>query len=399
MYVGTGSKKKGYDMWESIESELKRPVPIALAIMAAIGWILVAAVWFSLTNDLSQAERQLADSETQLRQTQADLLAQKQAAGSLADLRIQTETAGAELSRAEDQQAAVEQRLAQANSQLGELEGAVKSQSELLSNIQTELSAVEQQLQARQAKLAEAEAAIATQTQALTEVGERVEVARREEQTSRQNIAELSEEAARVANEAAGAEARVQEAREAESSAQKELQTARLELSQLAEQRTELQKELAALSSLRNEVSADISSAEEQRQALQQQVADLASNLEQRSEELAELEQRIADQQMIGANADGGNGLAPGQYKAGPVQAYFSSDGTFRMTSAGGGRNVTGRYLLKGNVLTLDEAVGQTGEAVFPMKCIVQPQANGFILAASEGSCSALQGVSFVRSG
>ncbi len=388
-------------MANSFQSEMKRPVPIALAALAAVGWILLVGIWLSYLNKLSQTATLLSNSQSQLNQVQADLVAQKQAAGNLADLRVQTATAGTELSRAVEEQAVVERSLAQSSSRLGELESAIESQRKLLNRIQSELQVGEEQLRNRESELAEAEAGISTQTQALTEIGERVETARVEEQEFRRGVADLSEEAARLAKEAAGAEARVQEAREAEASTQEELQAARLEFSRIAEERTELQSELATLSARREAVSTDISAAENQRQTLQGQVTELASNLEQRSQELAEIEQRIEDQQSIGAGASGTagrDGVAPGEYQAGPMEAYFSSDGTFRMTSARGGRNVTGRYSVNEDLLTLDDAVGDIGAAVFPMHCKTQPRANGFRLVAAEGSCSALDGVDFERS-
>jgi chromosome segregation ATPase len=359
-------------------------------------------MWLSYSHKLSQVELDLDSSQAQIEQAQADLVAQQQAAGNLADLRIQTETANAERLRAEAEQASVEQRLAQSTSRLDELEDAVKSRGELLNKIQADLQATEEQLRNQQSELAKAETGIATQTQALTEIGERVEAARREEQEFRRGVADLSEEAARLAKEAAGAEERVQQAREAEASTQEALQAARLESSRIAEERTELESVIASLSTRRDAIATDISGAEMQRQAIQAQVTELASNLEKRSEELAQIEQRIEDQQSNSGGKTGvvdGTGILPGEYQAGPVQAYFSSDGTFRMTSAGGGRNVTGRYSVGEDVLTLDDAVGDTGTAVFPMRCKIEPQTDGFRLASDEASCSTLNGIQFKRSG
>ena len=268
-----------------------------------------------------------------------------------------------------------------------------------MSAIQAELQNAEEQLQTRGSELAETEASISTQTQALTDIGERVSAARREEETLRSDLVALSEEAARLAEEAASAEARVQKAREAETSTQEELQAARIEFSRIAEERTALETELDTLVARRETLSTDIGAAEEQRQTLQRQVTELADNLKQRSEELATVEQRFED--VIGTHegtAEEGGGIVPGEYHAGPIQAFFSSSGTFRMTSAGGGRNVTGRYSVADEVLTLEDAVGPTGSASFPMRCRIEPQDNGFRLAGEEGSCSVLKGIEFERS-
>lgn len=378
--------------------ELQRPVPIALAVLAGLGWMLLIGLWISYADDLADAEAALSDKQLQFLAVQSELTAQKQAAGDLANLRIQTDTVGSELSRATERQAAVEQKLSASTSRLEELENSIVTRSGQLDEMQAALKTAEDDLQKRKTELEEARSGVATQSQALTEIGQRVETAREEELRLRQSIAGLSEEATRLAKEAAGAEARVQEAREAEASTQEKLQDARLEFSRIAEQRTELQNQIEALSARREAVLIDVTAAENQRAALQKQVTELAANLEQRSKELADIEQRIEDQQSIDAGANGattGDRIAPGRYQAGPMQAYFSSDGTFRMTSAGGDRHVTGRYSVTDDVLALDDAVGETGAATFPMRCRVQPQTNGFSLADMEGTCSALEGVTF----
>ena len=384
-------------MEHSVQSEFRRPVPIALAALAAVGWLLLIGIWISSANELSQAETRITDSRAQLDRAQAELRDQQQASGTLAELLAQIETAEAERSRAEEQQAVVAQSLEQSNVRLQDLEGEVQTQGGRLEAIRTELDDIEGRLADRTSELTEAETNVAAQTQALTEIGQRVETARDEEEEFRRDIAELSAEAARLAEEAAGAEARVQEAREAEAATQEELQATRLEFSRIAEERTTLENELESLAARRESVSTDIAAAEEQRRVLQDQVTDLASSLEQRSRDLADIEQRIQAQQATGSRAGADGGIAAGAYQAGPMQAYFSSAGTFRMTSAGGGRNVTGRYSVAEDVLVLEDAVGQTGAAVFPMRCRIEPEADGFRLAGTEGSCSTLEGVFFER--
>ncbi len=65
------------------------------------------------------------------------------------------------------------------------------------------------------------------------------------------------------------------------------------------------------------------------------------------------------------------------------------------MTGKGGRRNVTGRYSAKENLLILEDDIGDTGDAFFPMRCSIESFENGFNLTETEGSCSALNGVKF----
>ena len=76
--------------------------------------------------------------------------------------------------------------------------------------------------------------------------------------------------------------------------------------------------------------------------------------------------------------------IVPGTYRTGDILARFESDGTFTMRNGQSGDNVAGEYSLDAEVLTLSNPVGALRQGVnFPLRCVVEPDGEAFILRAS----------------
>jgi hypothetical protein len=88
--------------------------------------------------------------------------------------------------------------------------------------------------------------------------------------------------------------------------------------------------------------------------------------------------------------------VRPGTYESGKINLTLQQGGKFTMAPAGGGgETVSGKYVLQGSTLILSDATGQAAEAVFPMRCQVQPDGKGFRVEGTDDSCKQLQGQVF----
>jgi len=68
-------------------AELKRPVPIALAILALLGWIVAVYFIWSVSTLRSSSTRQIDQLTASRQQLATELDQQRQAAGTLAEVR------------------------------------------------------------------------------------------------------------------------------------------------------------------------------------------------------------------------------------------------------------------------------------------------------------------------
>ncbi|WP_243254456.1 coiled-coil domain-containing protein [Sulfitobacter indolifex] len=75
--------------------------------------------------------------------------------------------------------------------------------------------------------------------------------------------------------------------------------------------------------------------------------------------------------------------IEPGTYRTGDILAHFEADGTFNMRNEQSGDNVAGEYFLEAEVVTLSSPVGALRQGVnFPLRCVVEPDGEAFILRA-----------------
>ena len=90
-------------------------------------------------------------------------------------------------------------------------------------------------------------------------------------------------------------------------------------------------------------------------------------------------------QQSDGADEQSTKGvIVPGTYRTGDILARFEADGTFNMQNEQSGDNVAGEYSLEAEIVTLSNPVGTLRQGVnFPLRCVVEPDGEAFILRKS----------------
>ena len=129
-----------------LTDDFRRPVPLALAALAIIGWLLVAFFWSQASDVRAQMDDSLKRAEHAREGMAADLQNLQKAAGTAADLQKQAGDAQKALADAAAARAAAQNELADLTKQIGEAKLAV-------SGAQEEASAKARDLQAVEAKL------------------------------------------------------------------------------------------------------------------------------------------------------------------------------------------------------------------------------------------------------
>lgn len=396
-------------MKDELRTEFNRPVPIGLAALALLGWILMIYFWVSraaLQDELSQMQDNVGTIEV-LEEQVAQLQADTQ------NMVVESQTAAAARDETQAQLEALEQE-AQA------LEQQVDARQTALSGLEAELAPLRTELGSFEERLAEVEQSFATRTQELNDVGERLEAARNREAELQASLATLTDETAQLAAQSAEAEQRIQTAREAEASLENELIGARDEIERFAQERTRLQQTVAVLTRRAEELAGDNAAAVQQRDALQGVVTQLATDLAERGEQLAALEARIAQYQQMAdeaaqaafdartqetdgatlpADADAPQDDAqaavfgPGEYALGSLTAVFAPDGTFRLSNPAQGTSIQGQYRAEEGILILENATGDIARETFPVECDLVLIDGQITLEAQNGSCRAFDGL------
>lgn len=183
-----------------INEELRRPLPLALAIAAAAGWVIALfLLWSNIS--LRSSERDLA----------AQLEQQRRAIGILAELQSRAAEVQADLTRT------VQER-EQAQAQLSAVRQDLKTARQ---NATSAARQAEKQAQ----RLSKLQQNVTARSQELADVGRRLEAARQQEAQAREVLAKLTEESAAKRNEVAKAEQQLQQSREAEAAAQNQKTT------------------------------------------------------------------------------------------------------------------------------------------------------------------------------
>jgi predicted nucleic acid-binding Zn-ribbon protein len=417
-------------MADNATRDFKRPVPIILAVVALVGWVLAIVFWQQrqsveeeLTAALQAEQSAHAETRTELRQIEqtagnrdeletivAALGAERDELEAERDARMQEFTEEREAIEAERQElvAAAEAQREEVGAELA----AVRAEREALGleveERTAELERLEQELLPRreeigtfEERLTATEQQLVERSQELAEVGERLEAARQQEADVQARLAELSADAADSSQQALDAEERLQAAREAEAQLELELAAAREAFAQIEAEQEEVQAQVRTLEERREALSADTSAAREQHEALQASLTELATAVAARGDEVRRVEERMSELQAAQAAIDraAAAGLRPGQYAMGPIAARFGADGAFEMMSADGRQSVAGQYEVEGSRLTLYDVEGDTAWAPFPVECEIQPEARGFSLHgdAEEGTCGLFSGQLFER--
>ena len=126
----------------STRSEFIRPVPLALAALAIVGWLVVALFWTQTAYLRGQLETGLRRAEIARQGLAADYQNLQKAAGTTADLKTQADRAQKALSDAASARASAQNELAELTKQVNESRLAVSGAQEEASAKAKELEEV-----------------------------------------------------------------------------------------------------------------------------------------------------------------------------------------------------------------------------------------------------------------
>ena len=425
-------------MVETIQQQLRKPVPLALAGIAVLGWVLLLIALSSRGTIRDNYEAQVA---TLTEERDTIVFAREQTAARL----VAVEEA---VGTAEQLNAVIVASRREVDALRGEIEGLASAREEAAVDLQRIAGLIEaagtdfDTLTAEIERLrAERDATIATLEAARTEiaalerreveraadlaaVGERIEEARATEAGLRATVAELTDTSARLANETAEVESVLQGMREEEAELRASAFATEERIGALLTDEQRLQSLVAELEERQADLAGDVRDAEQQRADLQDEITGLAATLAERGRDLLELEQRIAEAQdrsvavtvpqpgtapstdgTTTAVMDPADPIAPGRYRSVArgrrgdiaVIATFTPNGSFRFEASG--RAAEGRYGFENGHLILRDATGDVGTTRFPMRCQVEPQGEAFALNAVGNDCSMLDGLAFTPAG
>jgi len=395
-----------------ISTELRRPVPLALAVLAALGWMIFIVYWFNASGDRRALESRVVELEADREQIASQFQAHREASSTHAELVEAIEVAQAELSELEARRDQAEGEATGRESELEELQAALASAEEDLATARSEFEAVEAEMESAREEASQRQNELAEASEEAVRIGARLEEARENEAELLQTVAELSEQASEQSGQLSDIETRLQGARQEEADLSAALAQAREETAELEARQASLEQAVEQQREHRAALSVEIERAEEQRSRLQSQVSELADTLAERSQQMAETEARIESLQSETneAVAASASGLRPGQYVGLSrsaanirVEARFDEDGGFELRRErrgmdGDGDVVTGQYELANGALTLSDAEGGIGTAQFPMQCAIEPSGGGFMMPdGQEAEGCALSGVTFHR--
>jgi len=197
-------------------AEIRRPVTLALAALALIGWVIAMseiASYSSLRARTSSQIDQLVSAREQLT-TQLDQ--QQKASGTLSDLQAKTAEAMAAAGKAvQDRDAAAAQLLqtTKANeasqSALTDAGAQLTAATDHLTQLRAAGAETDSKLTQDKEAAAKLEADVAARTQELADIGKRIDAVHAEEATTRQSLVQLTQEAANRSADIAKAEAGV----------------------------------------------------------------------------------------------------------------------------------------------------------------------------------------------
>jgi chromosome segregation ATPase len=167
-----------------MSDDFRRPVPLALAALAIVGWLLVSYFWSQAADVRAQMDDSMKRAELARAGLAADLQNLQKAAGSATDLDKQSKDAQAALSDAVSARAAAQNEIAELTKQISEAKLAASGTQEeanakgrdletvqaKLQDENDQLSVVEGQITAAQAKLADLQQQIEAAQSRLTDL-------------------------------------------------------------------------------------------------------------------------------------------------------------------------------------------------------------------------------------
>src|SRR5271168_5013188 len=124
----------------------RRPVTLALACVAAVGWLIAAAMWWQSSQTQSQLNESLTAAERARESLASDLQNLQKATGTAADLKKQAADAEKALSEAVAARASAQNELADLNKQIGDAKLAISGAQEEASAKTRDLLAVDARL-------------------------------------------------------------------------------------------------------------------------------------------------------------------------------------------------------------------------------------------------------------
>ena len=226
----------GAVMAYDLTSEFRRPVPLALAAVAIIGWLLVAYFASEVSDVQNQMHDALARAEKARETMAADLQNLQKAAGDLADVQKQLNEARSALGEATAARNAAQNDLAGLNKQIAEARLAASGASDEAKAKAGELQAVQGKLKAASDQLA----AIQPQVDNLS--AERDKVAKAVDQ-AKTTLADLQQQRDSLAKEIAEAKSQLADIKQQGEAANRALAEAQSKLQATQKQIEDQQKQ------------------------------------------------------------------------------------------------------------------------------------------------------------
>jgi hypothetical protein len=212
------------------KAEIRRPVTIALAIVAIVGWVAMIAVWSSESSLRASSDAQIAQLQTEHQQLADQLAAQQKASGTLVDLQHKAEAASAaaaDAGRQHDAAAAAltttSAALATARQQLADTQSRLKAADDALGRAHAAGADAEARLAHSQAEATRLDQVAASRTHELADIGKRIDAAHAEEAQTRQALAQLTQESAGRSADITRAETALQQTQQAAAQLQTQL--------------------------------------------------------------------------------------------------------------------------------------------------------------------------------
>jgi chromosome segregation ATPase len=204
---------------EDERGQLSRgPVTLALACVAAVGWLIAAVVWWQSTQTQSQLNESLTAAERARESLASDLQNLQKTAGTAADLKKQAADAEKALSEVSATRASAQNELADLTKQIGDAKLAISGAQEEASARTRDLEAVDARLKDETSHVAALES---------------------QDQT-------LSTEQSRLQGEIDGAHKALTEAQTATAAAQKEFQALQAQINSAAAELNAIQAQIRA---------------------------------------------------------------------------------------------------------------------------------------------------------
>jgi chromosome segregation ATPase len=160
-----------------LTDDFRRPVPLALAALAIVGWLLVSYFWSQASEARAQMDDALKRAETARESMAADLQNLQKEAGTAAELQRQAKDAQNALAQAVAARASAQNDLADLDKQIGEAKLAMSGAQEEANAKTRDLQTVDAKLKSETDQLTALESRIAAAEPQLADLQQRVAAA------------------------------------------------------------------------------------------------------------------------------------------------------------------------------------------------------------------------------